>query len=288
MSVPSAHNKLINNMNNISVYNGKDSEFSPTLVYQNEKGVDVTTSLIVAQVFGKEHNKVCRDIESLSCSNSFNTANFGVITYTDSRGRKQKAYTMTKDGFSFLVMGYTGKKAGEFKEKFINQFNEMERKLINIKFQVPRTYSEALQLAADQAKQIEELHYQNLSLSKENEEVRPKAEFADCIMQSEDCISVGEMANILKQNGLFRKGQNAFYSWLRYNGYLLRRGTRYNLPSQKSMNNGIMKIAESTFVKKDNVCITRKTVITPAGQRFFINLLRNKSKKQVMPDLLFI
>ena len=77
------------------------------LVIQNSNGNDVTTSLIVAQVFGKEHNKVVRDIENLSCSSNFNAANFGVIEYTDSRGRIQKAYEMTKDGFSFLVMGYT-------------------------------------------------------------------------------------------------------------------------------------------------------------------------------------
>lgn len=96
------------------------------LVIQNSNGNDVTTSLIVAQVFGKEHNKVVRDIENLSCSSNFNAANFGVIEYTDSRGRIQKAYEMTKDGFSFLVMGYTGAKAGEFKERFINEFNKRE------------------------------------------------------------------------------------------------------------------------------------------------------------------
>lgn len=96
------------------------------LVFQNSNGNDVTTSLLVAEVFGKEHSKVVRDIESLSCSASFNAANFGVITYIDSRNREQTAYEMTKDGFSFLVMGYTGVKAGEFKERFINEFNRRE------------------------------------------------------------------------------------------------------------------------------------------------------------------
>lgn len=209
---------------------------------------------------------------------------------TLTNGGYQSMVYVNESGMYDVILRSDSPKAKPFKKWVIGDVLPTIRKTgsYSLQSKVPHTYSEALQLAADQAKQIEELHYQNLSLSKENEEVRPKAEFADCIMQSEDCISVGEMANILKQNGLFRKGQNAFYSWLRYNGYLLRRGTRYNLPSQKSMNNGIMKIAESTFVKKDNVCITRKTVITPAGQRFFINLLRNKSKKQVMPDLLFI
>lgn len=99
------------------------------LVKINSAGKDVTTSLIVAQVFGKEHSKVCRDIESLSCSASFNAANFGVIKYFDTRNREQTAYEMTKDGFSFLVMGYTGERAGQFKENFINEFNKREMML---------------------------------------------------------------------------------------------------------------------------------------------------------------
>lgn len=101
------------------------------LVFQSSNGNDVTTSLIVAQVFGKEHKNVVRDIENLSCSENFNRLNFERITYKDARNREQTAYEMTKDGFSFLVMGYTGAKAGEFKEKFISEFNKRESLLKN-------------------------------------------------------------------------------------------------------------------------------------------------------------
>ena len=100
------------------------------LVIQNSTGNDVTTSLIVAEVFGKEHNKVCRDIENLSCSEQFRVANFGEATFENSKtGQLHKMYEMTKDGFSFLVMGYTGAKAGEFKERFIAEFNKREAML---------------------------------------------------------------------------------------------------------------------------------------------------------------
>lgn len=117
-------------MKEIQNFNGKGNENILTLVYENEKGVDITTSLIVAQVFGKEHNKVCRDIENLSCSESFRVANFGETPYVHPQnGQTYKMYTMTKDGFSFLVMGYTGEKAGEFKERFINEFNKREAML---------------------------------------------------------------------------------------------------------------------------------------------------------------
>ncbi len=89
-------------------------------------------SLVVAKMFDKDHRKVVRDIENLDCSTEFNTANFGRISYTDSRGRKQKAYAMTRDGFVFLAMGYRGKKAAQFKEAYIKRFNEMEKLIFNI------------------------------------------------------------------------------------------------------------------------------------------------------------
>jgi Rha family phage regulatory protein len=97
-----------------------------------QDGQPVTNSLLVAEVFGKEHNKVCRDIERLSCSKTFRVANFGDTPYINPQnGQTYKMYVMTKDGFTFLVMGYTGEKAGEFKEKYIAAFNEMDNTLRN-------------------------------------------------------------------------------------------------------------------------------------------------------------
>lgn len=91
--------------------------------------VTTTTSLDVAETFGKEHDKVMRDIRELGCSEEFNAANFGDISYIDSRGRTQKAKMMTRDGFALLVMGYTGELAMKFKEYYIRQFNAMEKAL---------------------------------------------------------------------------------------------------------------------------------------------------------------
>lgn len=100
------------------------------LILQNSKGNDITTSLIVAEVFGKEHKHVLRDIDDLSCSEQFRLSNFGLsfnIRELPNGGHKEERYyEITKDGFSFLVMGYTGETAGQFKEKFINEFNKRE------------------------------------------------------------------------------------------------------------------------------------------------------------------
>jgi Rha family phage regulatory protein len=84
-------------------------------------------SLYVAKFFSKNHFHVLRDIETLDCSDEFRQTNFGLTSYKDEQGKKRPCYTMTRDGFTFLVMGYRGKKAAKFKELYIQRFNEMEK-----------------------------------------------------------------------------------------------------------------------------------------------------------------
>lgn len=89
-------------------------------------------SLYVAKYFEKEHRHVLRDIDNLlkpgsGLSKEFNQSNFGQIKYKDAKGRSYRAYAMTRDGFTLLVMGYHGAKANHFKELYIKRFNEMEQ-----------------------------------------------------------------------------------------------------------------------------------------------------------------
>lgn len=88
-----------------------------------------TTSLQVAEVFGRQHKNVLAKVESLECSKEFNELNFKPVEYLDGKGEKRPSYEMTKDGFMFLVMGFTGKKAAQIKEAYINAFNFMAEKL---------------------------------------------------------------------------------------------------------------------------------------------------------------
>lgn len=100
---------------------------------KQENGQVVTNSLLVAETFGKTHSNVLRDIKNLRCSEEFKVLNFELMVKMNKlpQGGKQKSqyYIMTKDGFTFLVMGYQGAKAGQFKERYINAFNAMEKKL---------------------------------------------------------------------------------------------------------------------------------------------------------------
>lgn len=84
----------------------------------------VTTSQAIARYFGRDHDKVVNRIESLDCSVEFLTRNFRRVKF-EHKGRSLNAYEVTKDGFTFLAMGFTGKKAAAFKENYIAQFNYM-------------------------------------------------------------------------------------------------------------------------------------------------------------------
>ncbi|EDB5722004.1 transcriptional regulator [Salmonella enterica subsp. enterica serovar Rubislaw] len=94
-----------------------------------ENGRAVTTSVAVAEYFRKLHKNVIQKIEMLDCSPEFTRLNFKPSEYTDATGRTLPAYQITKNGFVFLVMGFTGKKAAAFKEAYIAEFDRMENEL---------------------------------------------------------------------------------------------------------------------------------------------------------------
>ncbi|EBP7484857.1 hypothetical protein AHN03_08020 [Salmonella enterica subsp. enterica] len=93
-------------------------------------GKVVTSSLAVASYFGKQHKNVIQKIASLECSAEFTELNFQLSEYIDASGRKLPCYQITRDGFAFLAMGFTGKRAAQFKEAYINAFNQMEKRCI--------------------------------------------------------------------------------------------------------------------------------------------------------------
>ena len=107
---------------------------------------------------------------------------------------------------------------------------------------------------------------------KQIEQMKPKVVFADAVATSHTSILVGELAKILKQNGI-EMGQKRLFAWLREKGYLIKRqGTDYNMPTQKAMDLGLFEIKEGSYVNGSGVNITTKTPkVTGKGQQYFIN-----------------
>lgn len=89
----------------------------------------MTTSLKVAEHFGKRHADILRAIKNIGCSKEFSERNFASADYIDEQGKLRPMFKMTKDGFTFLVMGFTGKAADQIKESYINAFNWMAEQL---------------------------------------------------------------------------------------------------------------------------------------------------------------
>lgn len=242
------------------------------LVFQNSNGNDVTTSLLVAEVFGKEHSKVVRDIESLSCSASFNAANFGVITYIDSRNREQTAYEMTKDGFSFLVMGYTGAKAGEFKEKFINEFNRREALLKDDDYILMRSQQilqRRVEIAEQKIKQLEE----------KNAKLKPKADFAEAAFKAEGKVDIGQAAKILNLGF----GRNTLFKKLKEVGAFFK---DRNEPKQKYIDAGYFEMTLLPPIHRDSHpdILYQKVLCKPKGLAYINQLFGGKpSDRKISP-----
>ena len=121
-------------------------------------------------------------------------------------------------------------------------------------------------------KQLAQLKGENVKLLTENTANKPKVIFADAVSASERSILVGELAKMLRQNGV-EIGQNRLFDWMRQNGFLIRRqGTDYNMPTQKAMEMGLFEIKETSVVHSaGNVTINKTPKVTGKGQVYFIN-----------------
>lgn len=248
------------------------------LVFKGESNQVLTNSLLVAEKFGKEHNKVIRDIQNLSCSDEFRAANFGVSSYISLQNKELPMHVMTKDGFSFLVMGYTGVKAGMFKEEYIKAFNKMEETIKNGGFNVPKSFREALLLAAEQQEVIENQQKQIEEKNAKIEADKPKVLFSEAVSASNKSILVRELAKLITQNG-YQIGEKQLYERLRKAGYLCSVGESRNQPTQTYMNTGLFEIKKSVIMDGDEAKVYNTTVVTPKGVHYFINKFLGKGMK---------
>lgn len=192
------------------------------------------------------------------------------VTIRDSIGRNQKPTVINESGLYSLILSSKMPNAKRFKHWVTSEVLPTIRKhgayMTDEKaFDVIHNKNglvDLLQQAADQLRQ------KDIQI----EEMKPKAMLADAITASETSILVGEMAKILKKNGI-NTGQNRFFKWLRTNGYLIKRkGTDYNMPTQKSMNLKLFEIKERTIVDGNSTRIVKTPKITGNGQQYFTNL----------------
>lgn len=110
-------------------------------------------------------------------------------------------------------------------------------------------------------------------LAAQNEEMQPKALFADAVSSSHTSILIRDLAKLIKQNGV-DIGQNRLYAWLREKGYLIKSGSDKNMPTQKAMEMKLFEVKEGNYIDgSGRNCITRTTKVTGKGQVYFVNKL---------------
>lgn len=125
------------------------------------------------------------------------------------------------------------------------------------------------------ARALDIAHKTIANLQIENEEMKPKALFADTVAASDSSILVGQEAKLISQSGC-KMGQNRFFAWPRENGYLCSKGENYNMPTQKSREMDLIEIKIRTVTNPDgSVRETKTPVITGKGQIYFINKFKN-------------
>ncbi|WP_273752251.1 phage antirepressor KilAC domain-containing protein [Leuconostoc mesenteroides] len=180
------------------------------------------------------------------------------LSKTQNGGRPSVEYNLTISMAKEVAMLQRNEKGKEVRNYFI-QVEDRYKKLAN-----DPSYQMALGLKASQ-----------LLLEQKDQiiaEMKPKALFADAVATSHTSVLVGELAKILKQNGV-DTGATRLFSWLRDNGYLIRRrGTDYNMPTQKSMELGLFEIKETSIARSNgSVTVSKTPKVTGKGQQYFIN-----------------
>lgn len=249
------------------------------------EGQIMVSSLEVAEKFEKNHRDVLRAIKNISTEIS--TAQFCALfklnSYKASNGKQNPEYLMNRDGFSLLSMGFTGKKALDWKLKYINAFNQMEKRLKSGD-SLSEEEKLKLQLFSSDPSEVAYAHAQLLKLAtapleKEIceqkvliEEQKPLVTFATHVTKTSDTVDMGEFAKIVAKEKI-NVGRNRLFTWLREQGYLMTN----NVPYQRYINNGYFKVIEvSKITSYGKINVFPKTLVTGKGQIFLVERLREE------------
>lgn len=187
-------------------------------------------------------------------------------------GQNRNMTVINESGLYSLILSSKLPQAHEFKHWVTNEVLPTIRK--HGAYMTPEKIEEALlnpDTIINLATQLKEEQEHRKRLQQENEVMKPKAIFADAVSTSSSSILVGQLAKILKQNGV-EIGQNRLFAWLREHGYLGKRGSNKNVPTQRAVAMGLFKTKETAVTHGDgHITIQITTKVTGKGQQYFIN-----------------
>lgn len=243
-------------MNEVKIFNSKEFGDVRTVTIDGEPwfvGKDVAEALGYSNSRDALTKHVCSEDKG--------------VAECDTLGGKQKLGIINESGLYALIFGSKLESAQRFKHWVTSEVLPSIRKIGGYQMQAPQG-KELLALAVLEAQKTIEAQ------NEEIERMRPKEIFADAVSTSHTSILIGDLAKLLKQNGV-DTGQRRLFAWMRENGYLIKRkGTDWNMPTQKAMEMGLFEVKESTVNNPDgSVRINKTTEATGKAQIYFLNLL---------------
>lgn len=190
-------------------------------------------------------------------------------------GGSQECWFLTEDGLYEVLMQSRKPIAKEFKRE-VKQILKSVRKhglyATEVLLNNPDFMIEAFKALKEEKKARK-------ALEEENEKLQPLALFAKSVSASRTSILVGELAKLLKQNGV-DIGQTRLFAWLRDKGYLMKTGSSRNMPTQRAMEQQLFEIKESSYINSEGVTVVTKTTkVSGKGQVYFVNLFLGKNKE---------
>ena len=207
------------------------------------------------------------------------------VTICDSIGREQTPVLINESGLYSLILASKMPNAKPFRRWVTSEVLPSIRKhgiyaTANTVEQMLSDPDTAIKLLTT----LKEERAARQALERKVEVDKPKVLFAEAVSVASTSILVGELAKLLKQNGV-EMGQNRLFAWLRDNGYLIkRRGNDYNLPTQRSMELGLFEIKETCVTHAGHTTISRTPKVTGKGQIYFVEKFLRDSSAEVMAE----
>lgn len=252
-------------MNELQIFKNEEFGEVRTVTIDNEPwfvGKDVAAAL------GYKNTKDALATHVEDCDKIVGSEN-ATPSIKDSMGREQYPTWINESGLYALIFGSKLESAKRFKHWVTSEVLPAIRK--HGAYAVDELLDDP-DMAIKAFTALKEEREKNRLLQADNERMKPKEIFADAVATSHTAILIGDLAKLLKQNGV-ETGQKRLFVWMRENGYLIKRkGADWNMPTQKSMEMGLFEVKESTVNNPDgSVRINKTTKVTGKGQQYFIN-----------------
>ena len=248
---------MFNNITNQNQTN--NSSLMATLIHDTDR----MSSLEIAELTGKRHDAILRDIRNL-LKQGVSAHNFVETSYRDKSNRQSPCFELTKKGCLILASGYDA----VLREKIIDRWEQLE--LEKRKPQTPQTYLEALKALVSSEEEKQRLAQEKQQLEEKNAKLQPKADFADAAFATDDKVDIGMSAKILKLGF----GRNTLFDKLRKAGVFF---ANRNEPKQRFIDAGYFEMKEK-FIERTNHpgFVVTKVLVTQKGLAYLNHLFGGK------------